>query len=137
MEYFVIKIILLSLLILLPVASYAKDKLEKGELIYQDNYLKLYADDPIKEFDNKIGKNVLRVRAIIDEISSENYKIVFFLFDCKGKSVSSVSDSILINKQTNKFSTGLGNVNYNSRTYSPVFLGKSASSIYFKHACKI
>jgi hypothetical protein len=119
------------------VVSYAKDRLEKGELIYQNNKIRLYADDPVKQFDDKIGKNVLMVRAIIDEISSEDYQMVFFLFDCKGKSVSSVTGNMLINKHTNKFSTGLGNVNYNSRTYSPVFLGKSASSIYFRHACKI
>ena len=131
------KIILLSLLILLPIVSNAKNQLEKGELIYQSDNLKLYSGDPRKEFDEKIGKNVLMVRAVIDETASKNYQLVYFLFDCKEKAVSSAAGGMFINKQTGEFSIAPRNVLYNSKTYSPVFIGKSASSVYFKYACKI
>ena len=52
------KNILLSLLMLIPIVSNAKNDLVKGKLIYQNEDIKLYADTPKKEFDDKIDKAI-------------------------------------------------------------------------------
>jgi hypothetical protein len=129
------KNILLSLLMLIPIVSNAKNDLVKGKLIYQNEDIKLYADTPKKEFDDKIEKNVLMVRAVIDNKSSKNYQLVYYMFDCEERRVRSLIDGILINKQTNKDSIAPKNMYYNSNSYNPV-VGESATSIYFKYTCK-
>lgn len=129
------KNILLSLLMLIPIVSNAKNDLVKGKLIYQNEDIKLYADTPKKEFDDKIEKNVLMVRAVIDNKSSKNYQLVYYMFDCEERRARSLIDGILINKQTNKDSIAPKNMYYNSNSYNPV-VGESATSIYFKYTCK-
>jgi hypothetical protein len=129
------KNILLSLLMLIPVVSNAKDDFLKGKLIYQNEDIKLYADTPKKEFDDKIEKNVLMVRAVIDNKSSKNYQLVYYMFDCEQRRVRSLMDGILFNKQTNKDSRAPQSMYYSSKSYSPV-VGQSATSIYFKYTCK-
>lgn len=130
------KNILLTTLLLLPIVSSAKDELVKGDLMYKNDNIELYVDTPKKEFDDKIQKNVLMVRAVIDNKSSKKYHLVVYMFDCKERKVSSLIDGMLIDKQNGKFTKSLPSMYYNSITYAPIVIGDTATYQYFKYSCK-
>jgi hypothetical protein len=128
-------LLLLLFLMLTPILSNAKDKLEKGDLIYQNEKIKLYSDSPQKTFDKKIEQDVLMVRAIVDNINSEDYHMIVYMFDCQARTVRSVADGFLVDKETNEFSRAPLSIHYNKHRYNRVLKG-SATYLFFKHICK-